>query len=221
MLSAFRAERGREPGIAERQLLQAMASLESSYGEGWKGHGVGSNNWGAVVAKPGEPFFVSADSRPVGDRQATYETRFKKYATPAAGARDVVRVCYSYRGAEAAAAGGDALAFAKALFRPRPGREVGYYAGLAMDPPDRRPVRRAAGLVRQAIGIARQCGENVLAYGTGAPDTLRRDDPRVAAIEALGGMTVEEYQRSRGLKSDGVIGPNTWSWLLIDPERKA
>lgn len=71
----------------EHQYLLAVAWLETSFGH-WTGAGVGSNNWGAVQARPGEASFDWHDSKSDG---STYSQPFKTYATPVDGASDVVR----------------------------------------------------------------------------------------------------------------------------------
>lgn len=89
---AFNQVMGRDPSIAERQIVQAVAWGESNYGGGWgKGKstsGAGSNNWGAIQTRSKtDPSFVHGDSSAEGK----YKIRFKSYDTPTDGAADVVR----------------------------------------------------------------------------------------------------------------------------------
>jgi hypothetical protein len=70
IIAAFKQKMGREPSLAEAQLAQAVGAIESSYGQGWKGTGKGSNNWGAVQTKG--PGFSYQDSRPTAEGQKKY-----------------------------------------------------------------------------------------------------------------------------------------------------
>ncbi len=120
-IDAFTKEMGREPTTAELQYLQAVAFLETTYGNGWKGEMVGSNNWGAVHCTPkqekDDTFFgllrgntgvniggtrISAgrcisytDTHSDGSK---YSQTFRSYATPEDGARDVVKNIFKQRG---------------------------------------------------------------------------------------------------------------------------
>lgn len=83
------------PGIvsAESLLVRIISVLESHYGDTWRGPGVGSHNWGSITAGPawdGETFEYR-DSRwnPETKRQESYVTRFRRYPTAEAGARDL------------------------------------------------------------------------------------------------------------------------------------
>jgi hypothetical protein len=91
------------PGItdAESALVRTIAVLESQYGAGWSGAGVGSHNWGAIQAGgtwTGDTF-EAKDSRwdPKTGKQETYVTTFRKYATDEDGARDLWSVLSSPR----------------------------------------------------------------------------------------------------------------------------
>lgn len=92
---AFQQVMGRTPTPAERQIVMAVADLESGYGKGWgKGKssgGQGSHNWGAVQtrSKTG-PGFSHQDSSAEGK----YQVRFKAYPNDVAGAADVVRLLF-------------------------------------------------------------------------------------------------------------------------------
>lgn len=124
---AFELEHGRAPSRFEAQCIQAVGLLETSYGYGWSGAGVGSNNWGAVQATPaqvaaGVPTFAYTDSHQDGTR---YAQAFRRYATPVEGARDLVRHMTTVRPLTAAAmrdeAGTDEVS--AAMYRER------YYGG--------------------------------------------------------------------------------------------
>lgn len=126
MAAAFARVMGRKPNLFELQYAQAIAFLESSYGRGWKGEMVGSNNWGAVQCASGNQSgcIPYRDSFPDG---TTYAITFRSYASPEDGAVDVIRHVFSLRPrvAQALASGG-ATAF-RASLAMRRGK---YYGGF-------------------------------------------------------------------------------------------
>lgn len=100
IIKAFPKVMGREPTEAEIQTVQAVARLETYYGRGWKGAGVGSNNWGAIQCgdsckingqcDPAKSF-PHKDSTPTDDGKTIwYVTCFKKYPTPEDGCADLI-----------------------------------------------------------------------------------------------------------------------------------
>jgi hypothetical protein len=200
-----------------------MGLLEGRYGSALhcEVDGALAMNWGCDLAKPGEPYIVSRDTRPDPNnpgKTITYEAHFRKYASQADGCAGMLRVIQSYPTADAMRTG-DPKAFALSLYTPKPGRLVGYYAGKASDTPEQRVMRRAMNLLVCIVGIAKACKEDVLNYGSHELfATVNDKDSRVSSIIALGGMSVRDYQASRGLTADGIIGPATWSALLLDPQ---
>jgi LPXTG-motif cell wall-anchored protein len=115
--AAFQAELGRTPTPFEAQLVGAICYLETSYGQGWTGAGVGSHNWGAIQARAGQsPSFMTTDSYPDGTR---YSQAFKSYPDDVAGARDVVHFLYVSMPAVGAAlkAGKSVTDVATAMYR--------------------------------------------------------------------------------------------------------
>ena len=89
----------REPTLLEVQFVQAVAWLESNYGAGWKGAGIGSWNMGAVQSghAPCNPAtsFEYTDSHPNPDGTSTkYTICFRKYPGPVEGMADVARILY-------------------------------------------------------------------------------------------------------------------------------
>jgi len=130
LLNAWRSVFGGEPGLPELQYAQAVAMLESSYGMGWKGAGVGSNNWGAIQS--GHPpcggnAFLYTDTHPNADGTSTpYSICFRRYASPEAGAADVLRVLYTNKRSVVldAAQEGNLFNAAKAQ------HDTGYYEGF-------------------------------------------------------------------------------------------
>lgn len=96
VVEAFRQVVGRDPTLAEAQIIQAQGHLESHYGKASytnKTTGEKSgviNNWGAVQAgkPPCDPSksFEATDS----GAQGSYTYCYKKYATPVEGAAHMV-----------------------------------------------------------------------------------------------------------------------------------
>lgn len=136
LIEAFRREMGRDPIEAEIQAAQAVAKLESHYGAGWKGAGVGSNNWGAIqCCKPKDGkcppnSFLYTDTSPTSDgKNVKYSICFKSYATPVDGAADLIRTLYKSkykdRGQKliAAVSSGDLYGFSEAMY------DTSYYQG--------------------------------------------------------------------------------------------
>lgn len=134
---AFRSVFSREATIPEAQCLQAIASLESAYGQGWKPPGNGSHNFGAIQAGSSwnGPTFQYTDTTPQPDGSSKpYVTRFRKYATPIEGAIDLVKVVFINRGRDKQvlppATAGNTHGFSAGLYA------TGYYEGFGKDGPD-------------------------------------------------------------------------------------
>ncbi len=92
---AFIAVFGLVPSLGERQYLQAVGCLESTYGGGWKGAGVGYNNIGAIQG--GRPPCDPATEFETGDTHEDgtgYRWCYKKYPTLLDGWIDLVRTLY-------------------------------------------------------------------------------------------------------------------------------
>lgn len=93
IIQAFQKVMGREPTIAEAELVQAVAKLESNYGKAWgSGEAGQSHNWGAIQTQnPNVPSFSHNDTRPNEKGQSvTYQTKFRSYPDDVSGAADVV-----------------------------------------------------------------------------------------------------------------------------------
>ena len=85
----------------EQSLAVRLVGLhETHYGDGWKGEGVGSNNWGAVTAPAGGNVFQHKDSRfdDATGKVVEYVTNFQRYPTPSDGARGLANVLLMQRG---------------------------------------------------------------------------------------------------------------------------
>lgn len=111
----------------ESQAVRAVASHETSYGEGWKeGEGAGSFNMGSIMSGEKEEAcsgFLHGDSNP--DKEFT--ACFKSYPDRESGLKDLVRVMLKSN-VRASANRGDLLGVARAMF------DNGYYTGVSHDP---------------------------------------------------------------------------------------
>lgn len=144
------------PGISESDslLTRVISCLEAHYGDWWKGAGVGSNNWGAVSAgsKWEGPTFEYTDSRwdPEEGRQVEYVQKFRKYATPEEGARDLYELLTSgtHKVASELAAAGRWGEISRAIGP----RGTGYYRGVG--PPEKAEPRHRAALMKWRDAIA-------------------------------------------------------------------
>lgn len=125
LIQAFIDEFGRNPTLPEIQAVQAVASLESDYGQGWGEQGAGSNNWGAIQG--GRPpcdanEFTYTDSHPDGSR---YEACFRVYGSPEEGARALIRTVFKRNPSPLPSASrGNLSGFSTSMY------ESGYYEGF-------------------------------------------------------------------------------------------
>lgn len=122
---AFKELYGREPTLEELQYAQAVAWLESSYGQGWKGDMVGSNNWGAVQCAKNKQTAAGCISYQDSYEDGTkYTVSFRSYETPKDGAKDLLKHVFTYRGTSNAINGGDIM---QGSYEMRRGK---YYGGF-------------------------------------------------------------------------------------------
>lgn len=224
IIGAFTQVIGREPTRPEAQCVQAIGALETQYGAGWRGAGVGSRNWGAIqcgASWPGDRFLYS-DTHPNDDgTSTTYRAHFRKYPTDEDGAADLVRVVYCNKGRDqrvlVPAMLGDTLGFSRGLY------QTGYYEGFGPTVESR--VRNHHNAVRKCLlAAAREIGEP---WPDGSPlsqVTLRRGSigPAVREWQRLMGLVADgvfgpitetatiKWQQEHGAKPDGVVGPATW-----------
>ena len=93
---------GHVPSLAAVQAAQAVALLETHYGQAWKPPGEGSNNWGAtqVGAQSDRPCFSYTDHH--SDGQA-YQACFGIYGSAEEGIEAYLRVMFRDRAGMAAA----------------------------------------------------------------------------------------------------------------------
>ncbi len=88
---AYQTMRRAVPNATEPEVQYALtvARGEGFYGLGWRGEGVGSNNWGAVQGAGDAGSFSNTDHHADGK---SYIGKFKRYSTPEAGAADMFRI---------------------------------------------------------------------------------------------------------------------------------
>jgi flagellum-specific peptidoglycan hydrolase FlgJ len=99
--AALRHQFDCDPSYGEIVALAGIACLETNYGNGWKGAGVGSHNMGAIQCGgswTGQRF-ACIDTHPNTDGTSTpYRIDFRKYSSVEDGWADLVRVVYINRG---------------------------------------------------------------------------------------------------------------------------
>jgi hypothetical protein len=216
------------------QALQGVCWLETQYGQGWKGQGAGSNNWGAVQG--GRPpcnlvtGFQYTDTHPNPDGTSTpYSICFKRYGSPVLGCADVARIMYGTPAKQKAALeraiAGDLYGVSAAM------RAQGFYEGFGRTQAERIANHHKA-LLRAVTRIAQAIGEPMPSGSEPPPPTLRlgshgeavrdwqralnawrEDDADLATDGAFGRITearTKMFQAAMGLHADGVVGPLSW-----------
>lgn len=222
---------------AESLYVRAVALSETSYGEGWTGDGVGSNNMGAITQANSStaPYFEHGDTLANGKK---YVARFTKYATPEDGLKALASLLLKPNVKSALAQQNFWAAVSAQI-------DANHYTG---DPP---------ATPTSTYGSRLQSGIRAIVAATGEPlpfhfrDTvpapplsqcsslLARSDysllavirvgaygPDVAWIQtALGCMIIDGhygpgtaarvqiFQRAHALKADGIVGARTWAAL--------
>jgi hypothetical protein len=112
LAAAFAAEGIGSPVLAELQAVGAVGRFEGMYGSAFGG----ANNWGAIQVGHGPP--CGDDSVEVQDSHADgtkYQWCYRRYDSPEAGARDLLRTLYKRAGVPEAARAGDSTAMAAAM----------------------------------------------------------------------------------------------------------
>jgi hypothetical protein len=126
-IDAFEDVVHESPTVNELRMLMAVSLHETTFGAGWRGNGVGSNNMGALQAGASwtGDTFGATDTHPTESGAAIpYAAQFRAYSSPLEGWKDLVRVLYLQSPAtRIAAASGDPRAVARAM------RKARYYQG--------------------------------------------------------------------------------------------
>jgi peptidoglycan hydrolase-like protein with peptidoglycan-binding domain len=226
-----------DPSVGEICALDAVALLETSRGDGWRGAGVGSYNMGAIQC--GSSWigakFSYVDTHPNSDGTSTqYRVDFRRYPTRLAGLMDLTKVMYIQHGRQAvrdAARARDWMGVSREL------HISAYYEGFGSTVEQRIANHNRAlmrGITRDLAAMG-EVPQPVVRPALVVPETVRRgDSPRngkgsavaelqrelqLAADGIFGKCTEQvliEYQRARGLTVDGICGPATWTALLTD-----
>ncbi len=221
---AFRRVFGRLPTRAERQLLQAVAWLETGYGQHWDNRGAGSNNWGAIQATKiwtGKTF-AYVDTRPNDDGTSTpYDQLFRAYDSAADGAADLAKVVftggrnpplgmrdkvshvYGARGLLVLepAKRGDAEGFSSGLY------DTVYYQGFGRTREER--------IKHHLLAVNNACNKMALEIKEPLPNG--EDPVRPIPVYRRGdwGPDIEIIQRLIDVKDDGRFGPGTEAALKV------
>lgn len=223
---AYTEVMGVSPSRSTRLLTQAWGLTESGYGEGWRGAGKDSHNWGAIQKGMSwnGAYFLTQDSTPQPDGTSkVYTAAYRAYSDHLSGCADLVRVLYKGRHMACLrlADFGDLPGYCEALY------DSTYYEGVGKDKTER-VIRRRWALLANCIRICRETGEP-LADSTQAPETFRDTDGSWLwantgreLLKALGHSSVKDFQ-ARGrpdnisqaaIGLDGICGPSTWALLL-------
>jgi peptidoglycan hydrolase-like protein with peptidoglycan-binding domain len=216
------------PLAGEVKALAGIGCLETRYGDGWKGAGLGSNNMGAEQC--GNTWkadrFIYIDTHPNADGTSKpYRACFRKYSTPDAGWFALVDIVYVNRKrvrVRDAAQRSDWAGVSKGLY------VTGYYEGFGKTSADRisnhlrsltKAIAAADNVVAPVIPVV-GIPDVVLRRGTrGEAVKLLQRELRLAADGLFGAITeaaLRVYQTDHGLLVDGICGPKTWAVLFAD-----
>jgi hypothetical protein len=198
--AAFTSVMSRAPSAFEAMFLQAVAWLETQYGSGWSGVGIGSFNMGAIQQGGWSgAVFTYTDTHPNADGTSTpYKIGFRKYSTAQAGFEDLCKVVYvanAQRKAALVAAGlGDVLAFSTALHK-----YPCYYEGFGAT--DAARIANHAKAVTGAIKL--QCAE----IGDPLPPSIAHGYATQASPAPLAPVTPALLI--------GCVGPAVGAWQAV------
>jgi len=209
----------RDPSLVESQVCQGVSWLETNYGKGWKGAGVGSKNRGAVQSgrPPCDPnsSFLYRDTHPNSDgTSTTYSICFRRYATDEEACADMIRYVVGTaskpkKNVLDACARGDLWGVSAGMRANR------YYEGFGKTQAERIENHRRA----LAGAIKRRCDELGEPFPSGKPSTMGEvkklfqsifNAPKKPVLRrGSSGAAVRDWQRFIGVVTDGVFGPIT------------
>lgn len=197
-LAAFHEQYKREATTPEVQCYQAVGGLETGYGTGWHGAGIGSNNEGAIQGVGPAGSFTYTDTHPNADGTNTpYSIAFRKYPNAVSGWQGLCQSVYVAfdRGARVlpAASRGDLLAFSTELHRA-----PCYYEGFGATDADRIAHHHNAVLLQ----IQAQCAE----LGEAMPEATPLPTITPALFLGCTGPAVIMWQKIVGATPDGSFG---------------
>lgn len=220
----------REPTLAEVQFVQAIALLESGYGQGWKNDGVGSWNMGAVQAgRPPcnpETSFSYTDTHPNSDGTSTpYTICFRKYPGPVEGMADVARILYK----QMSIIPSSIRAVSTQMY------EKHYYEGFGATK-EARINNHVKALTAGLEKITTALGEPIPSAEGGPGGSPKEPEPDYSQLEWLSVLAlslsedardrkyaklpprtelrIRQYQKQNGLYVDGIPGPKTLAALF-------
>lgn len=237
-IDGFKLALATEPSEAEAMFEQGIGLLETSYAQGWKGAGVGSNNVGADQAgrPPCNPAnsFLYTDTHPNPDGSSTtYAACFKRYPDLTRGFAGLAEIMYvqmsSHPGKPSvriAAGTGNIYEVSRALY------ENGYYEGFGTSPAIRianhyQSLRRRINEIAAALGEKMPDGFDPLArtlkYVWYLTPMYGDDVARVQRLVGFTGRDVDKFYGPKtkarvqnfqigypGLLPDGIVGLDTW-----------
>lgn len=215
----FRSDFGRSPTLVESQVCQGVDWLETTYGQGWKGAGVGSKNRGAVQS--GRPpcdsnsSFLYQDTHPNSDgTSTTYSICFRRYATDEEACADMIHYIVGTSSKPKqnvldACARGDLWGVSAGM------HANGYFEGFGKTVADRIENHRRA----LAAAIQRRCKELGEPFPSGQPTVVQKlkriaqgvfNAPKQPTLRRGSfGTAVKDVQRFLGVVADGAFGPHT------------
>jgi hypothetical protein len=220
----------RLPSLGERQYLQAISCRESTYGAGWKGEGIGSNNQGAIQCSTPPPCdpakcFETVDHHEDGSE---YHWCYKKYPTALDGWIDLVKTLYISHDRDGIRVFANEFRFDLAAEEQR---RTGYFeANLdayrkGTDACLKELATALGEPYSPKVGGSPGSGESpplVLPHTIqyGARGNIVKKWQLIVGTKPdgiFGPLTRQAttiYQVKHGLKADGIVGPKTWTVAL-------
>lgn len=202
MREAWSLVHGRAPNEGELLYSLLVAKHETSFGRGWKGEMASSNNWGAVqcgqaAIAQGAQCIAWEDTHPDGRK---YQVGFRKYASAAEGAADVVRNLTKQRPSvwEVMKAKGPLADFARAM------RVERYYGGFC---PNATKAGGKFSYGKPKSPAEEACHEEAIAT------YVKANQKGLVEIAGAIGIAPPSIE-SRSLASAGLPAGSWWPWAL-------